>query len=97
MIKNMSQDEEFKITVSLSKKGLAALDSLKETSGFGSRGRTIEEAILTVNEIAEISKPIFSQYTADVQKQGKVSESTQLSALVYFVIIMTKISRFISS
>jgi hypothetical protein len=90
-------EEEYKITVTLSRKGLATLDSLKETSGFGSRGRTIEEAILTVNEITELSKQVFSQYAADMQKQGKISEATQLSVLGWFVVVITKLTRFISS
>ena len=90
-------EEEYKITVTLSRKGLATLDSLKETSGFGSRGRTIEEAILSINEIAELSKHVFSQYAADVQKQGKMGEATQLSIAGWFVVVMTKITRFTSS
>jgi hypothetical protein len=97
MVKTLSEEGEFKITVSLSRKGLATLDSLKETSGFGSRGRTIEEAILTVSEITEFSKQVFSQYTADMQKHGKISDATQLSVLGWFVVVITKLSRFISS
>lgn len=90
-------EEEYKITVTLSRKGLATLDSLKETSGFGSRGRTIEEAILTVNEITEASKQVFSQYTTDMQKQANISEATRLSVLGWFVIVITKLQRFTSS
>jgi hypothetical protein len=97
MVKTLSEEGEFKITVSLSKKGLATLDSLKETSGFGSRGRTIEEAILSVSEITELSKQVFSQYAADMQKQGRISDSTQLSVLGWFVVVITKLSRFMSS
>jgi len=97
MVKTLSEEGEFKITVSLSKKGLATLDSLKETSGFGSRGRAIEEAILSVSEITELSKHVFSQYAVDMQKQGKISEATQLSVLGWFVVVITKLSRFISS
>jgi metal-responsive CopG/Arc/MetJ family transcriptional regulator len=97
MAKTLSEEGEFKITVTLSKKGLATLDSLKETSGFGSRGRTIEEAILTVNEITEVSKQLFSQYTTDMQKQGKLSNETQMAVVGWFFVILTKLSRFISS
>jgi hypothetical protein len=96
-VKTLPEEGEFKITVSLSRKGLATLDSLKETSGYGSRGRTIEEAILSINEITELSKQVFSQYTADMQKQGKPSDATQLSIGGWFIVVVTKLSRFISS
>lgn len=96
MLEKLSE-EEYKITVSLSRKGLNTLDSLKETSGFGSRGRTIEEAILTINEITDIAKTIFSQYAADMQNKGVVSDVTQKSIVGWFAIVLTKLSRFISS
>jgi hypothetical protein len=98
MVKKLSEEEgEFKITVSLSRKGLTTLDNLKETSGYGSRGRTIEEAILSVNEITELSKQVFFRYAADMQKEGKISDATQLTIVGWFVIVLNKLSRFISS
>jgi hypothetical protein len=90
-------EEEYKITVSLSRKGLNTLDALKESSGFGSRGRTIEEAILIVSEITEMGKQVFPQYTLDMQKQGKVSEATQLSIFGWFAVVIIKLTRFMSS
>jgi len=92
----MSTEEEYKITVSLSRKGLTTLDMLKETSGFGSRGRTIEEAILTINELTEQSKSLFSQYIADMQSKGKVGDGTAFGIIGWFVVVISKISRFIS-
>lgn len=94
MSENISDGEDFKITVSLSKKALAALDRLKETSGYGSRGRTIEEAVLTVDEMIAMSKQLFSQYTADVRKQGGAGEALKTSVLAWFVVVLTKLSRF---
>lgn|GEM_PF-7101090 len=93
----MSEDEEYKITVSLSRKGLSTLDRLKETSGFGSRGRTIEEAILTVSEITEMTTQVFSQYAFDMQKQGKIDENTKLSIVGWFTVVMAKLTRFMRS
>lgn len=93
----MSEEEEYKITVSLSRKGLKTLDMLKETSGFGSRGRTIEEAILTINELTEACKPVFAQYIADMQSRGKVRDETGYAILGWFTIVIAKISRFIST
>jgi metal-responsive CopG/Arc/MetJ family transcriptional regulator len=90
----MSEEEEYKITVSLSRKGMNALDSLKETSGFGSRGRTIEEAVLTVSEITEMAKQVFVQYSIDMQKQGKVGEATAASIIGWFTVAVTKLTRF---
>jgi len=92
----MSEEEEYKITVSLSRKGLKTLDMLKETSGFGSRGRTIEEAILTINELTELSKTVFSQYVADMQSSGQVRNETAISIVGWFTVVITKLSRFIS-
>jgi hypothetical protein len=92
----MSTEEEYKITVSLSRKGLTTLDMLKETSGFGSRGRTIEEAILTINELTESSKTVFAQYVADMQAVGKPRQETAFGIVGWFVVVIAKIARFIS-
>jgi metal-responsive CopG/Arc/MetJ family transcriptional regulator len=93
LVKRLSE-EEYKITVTLSRKGLNTLDTLKETSGFGSRGRTIEEAILTVSEITEMTSQIISQYAIDMQTQGKISDTTQLSIVGWFTVIVAKLTRF---
>lgn len=93
----MSEEKEYKITVSLSRKGLSTLDRLKETSGFGSRGRTIEEAILTINELTESGKPVFSQFAIDMQKQGAISQSTQMSMVGWYTVVLAKLTRFMSS
>lgn len=92
----MSAEEEYKITVSLSRKGLTTLDTLKETSGFGSRGRTIEEAILTIHELTESSKTVFAQYITDMQTKGKVRDETTFGIIGWFVVAIAKIARFIS-
>lgn len=93
----MSEEEEYKITVSLSKKGLNNLDRLKETSGYGSRGRTIEEAVLTISELTESGKPVFSQFAADMQRQGAISQNTQMSMVGWYTIVIAKLTRFMSS
>ena len=90
-------EEEYKITVSLSEKGLLTLDRLKLQSGFGSRGRTIEEAILSVSELIELSKQLFSNYTTDLQTQGMTTEATKVAIIGWFIIALTKLSRFSTS
>lgn len=95
-LEKMGEEEEYKITVSLSRKGITTLDTLKETSGFGSRGRTIEEAILTINELTESSKSIFGQYLADMQSKGKVGDETGFAIIGWFLVAIAKIARFIS-
>jgi hypothetical protein len=97
MARRLSEEEEYKITVSLSRKGLSALDRLKETSGFGSRGRTIEEAILSINELTEAGKPIFSQFAIDMQRQGALTQNTQASVTGWFTVVIAKLARFMSS
>jgi hypothetical protein len=87
-------EEGYKITVSLSEKGLLTLDKLKLQSGFGSRGRTIEEAILSVNELIELGKQLFSQYTTDLQTQGMTTDATKVAVLGWFIVALTKLSRF---
>jgi metal-responsive CopG/Arc/MetJ family transcriptional regulator len=97
MARRLSQEEEeYKITVSLSRKGLNTLDKLKETSGYGSRGRTIEEAILTINELTESGKPVFTQFAIDMQKQGVVSQTTQSAMVGWYTIVFAKLTRFMS-
>jgi len=96
VVKRLSE-EEYKITVTLSRKGLDTLDTLKEKSGFGSRGRTIEEAILSVSEIVEMSKQLFSQYTTDLQTQSTMTETTKIAILGWFIVALTKLSRFSTS
>jgi len=97
MVQRLSEEGEFKITVSLSKKGLTTLDQLKETSGYGSRGRTIEEAILSISEITEMSKQVFSQYALDMQNRGKISDTTQISIVGWFAVVIAKLARFLPS
>jgi predicted HTH domain antitoxin len=90
-------EEGYKITVSLSEKGLVSLDKLKLQSGFGSRGRTIEEAILSVSELVELSKQLFFKYTTDLQKQGITTEETKVAIIGWFFVALTKLSRFSTS
>jgi hypothetical protein len=97
MVERLSEEEEYKITVSLSKKGLSNLDRLKETSGYGSRGRTIEEAVLTINELTQTGKVVFSQFSADMQRQGALSQNTQASMAGWFTVVIAKLTRFMTS
>ena len=97
MAKTLSEEEEYKITVSLSRKGIQTLDMLKETSGFGSRGRTIEEAIISVYELTEMGKPLFLQVGTEMQKQGAMSQMTQASVAGWFIMVMAKLTRFMSA
>ena len=87
----MSEEEEYKVTVTLSRKGLTTLDLLKEMSGFGSRGRTMEEAILTIWELADINEAFLKEYL-DMAKSGKTLDATLL--FPYIVSVQTKLSRF---
>jgi hypothetical protein len=42
----------------------------------------------------ELSKQLFSQYTADMQKNGTTTNATQVAILGWFFIAVTKLSRF---
>jgi len=83
--------EETKITIRLSKKALSTLDVLKEESGFGSRGRTIEETILAINDIREWLK-VYVQAAAQSAKEGKTLGSDALGAI--WLQIIQILSRF---
>lgn len=83
--------EEAKITIRLSKKALTTLDVLKEESGFGSRGRTIEESILAVNDIREWLK-LYLQVVAQSVKEGKTLGSDVMGSI--WLQIIQIISRF---
>lgn len=87
----MSKEEEYKITVTLSKKGLTTLDLIKETSGFGSRGRVIEEAILSIWDLVKISETFLKAYV-DMSESGKTLDAFIL--FPYIVSMQTKLSRF---
>ncbi len=45
-----------KLTVELSGRALETLDRLMKDSGFGSRGRTIEEAILAIDDLSTLAE-----------------------------------------
>jgi len=83
--------EETKITIRLSKKALLTIDVLKEESGFGSRGRTIEETILAVNDIREWLK-VYAQIAAQSAKEGKVLDSNAASPILLQIVQI--VSRF---
>jgi len=85
------EEEEAKITIRLSKKALSTLDALKEESGFGSRGRTIEETILSINDIREWLK-LYVQIAAQSVKEGKTVSSDAMSSI--WLQIIQIISRF---
>jgi len=82
------ETEETKITIRLSKKALSTLDMLKEESGFGSRGRTIEETILAINDIKNWLK-IYAQIAAQSAKEGKVVGSDVPSSILLQIIQIT--------
>src|SRR2546425_1042081 len=44
-----------KLTIDLSGRALDTLERLMQSSGFGSRGRTIEEAILATDELSRLA------------------------------------------
>ena len=88
---SLSGEEGYKITILLSRKGLATLDLLKEMSGFGSRGRTMEEAILTIWELADINETFLKEYV-NMAKSGRTFDANTF--FPYIVSIQTKLSRF---
>ena len=83
-------EEGYKITVTLSKKGIDTLDMLKEVSGFGSRGRTIDEAILTIWEMTSLSESFLKEFL----KMGEKGALDARALFPYIVGISTKLSRF---
>ena len=87
----MSEEEAYKITVTLSRKAFATLEWLKEMSGFGSRGRTIEEAILTIWDLAEFNEG-FTQTYLKVTKEGGTPDFSLMNS--YYIVNMTKLARF---
>ena len=87
----MSKEEEYKLTITLSRKALATLDWLKEMSGFGSRGRTIEEAILAIWDLADNVESWMSAYLKRVQ-EGKSLDFAHLYP--FLVNVSTKLARF---
>lgn len=87
----IEEGEEAKITIRLSKKALSTLDKLKEESGFGSRGRTIEEAILAIDDIRDWSKA-YVQIMMQSVKEGKTVASDKM--LTIWLQVIQVISRF---
>ncbi|MFQ5871811.1 MAG: hypothetical protein ACE5IB_06610 [Candidatus Geothermarchaeales archaeon] len=87
---NGSMQEGTKITVELSRKGLQALDALKETSGYGSRGRTIEEAVITIAELVGMTYTI-TEMLKDPERSQSIAPQGVLSLLMVF---LTKLARF---
>ena len=87
----MSKEEEYKLTITLSKKALMTLDWLKEMSGFGSRGRTIEEAILTIWDVADSVEVWVSAYLKMVE-EGKTLDFS--SVFPFMVSMSSKLARF---
>lgn len=77
----MSAEEEQKITITLSKKGLETLDELKEMSGFGSRGRTVEEAVLAIKDFTVWIK-FYSQAIAKLDETKKFDYSKGFFSLL---------------
>lgn len=84
-------EEGYKLTITLSKKALVTLETLKEMSGFGSRGRTIEEAILTIWDMAEILDS-FNQAYLKASKSGKQISVNMLNS--YYITQLAKLARF---
>lgn len=57
-----------KLTIKLSKKAMDTLTALTESSGFGSKGRTIEEAILAIDDLTRFGDTVFPVLAQTAQK-----------------------------
>jgi hypothetical protein len=64
---------------------------LKECSGFGSRGRTIEEALLTLHDLSATYRTIVSIVNKAAEKGQPTSADTWL---VIITELVSKLGRF---
>lgn len=89
--------EEEKITITLSRRGLDALDKLKESSGFGSRGRTVEEALLAIEDVLRVNEEMATAsagYSERIQKHQLTSDDQQI-LVVLFVNYLAQLGAFL--
>lgn len=80
-----------RLNILLSRRALAQLDLLKEASGFGSRGRTIEEAIMTVYDLGATYRTILNLVNKAEERGHPISSETWL---VVVAELMAKLGRF---
>jgi len=67
-----------RLNILVSKRALSVLDLLKESSGFGSRGRTVEEALLTLYDLGATYRTIVSIVNRAAEKGQPTSADTWL-------------------
>ena len=88
----MSHEEGYeRLNILISRRALSALDLLKECSGFGSRGRTIEEALLTLQDLGATYRTIVSIVNKAAEKGQPTSADTWLVVITELV---SKLGRF---
>lgn len=80
-----------RLNILVSKRALSVLDLLKECSGFGSRGRTIEEALLTIHDLGATYRTIVSIVNKAAEKGQPTSADTWLVVITELV---SKLGRF---
>jgi len=80
-----------RLNILVSKRGLSVLDLLKESSGFGSRGRTVEEALLTLYDLGATYRTIVSIVNRAAEKGQPTSADTWLVVITELV---SKLGRF---
>ncbi len=84
-----------KLTITLSGRALDTLNHLMESSGFGSRGRTIEEAILAVDDLTRLGDqllPLIVQTSQKPSQEQAVSMINTMNSFIVYYIATT--SRF---
>ena len=80
-----------RLNILLSRRALAQLDLLKNASGFGSRGRTVEEAILTVYDLGATYRTILDLVNKAAERGQPTSSETWLIVVAE---LMAKLGRF---
>lgn len=94
----MVKEDEAKLTITLSKKAIDTLDLLAQTSGFSSRGRTIEEAVLTIDDLRKLAKQVSDEIRIGAYRKPSGEE---LDRKLFFLnsfttLFLSQISRFMS-
>ncbi len=84
-----------KLTIDLSGRAQETLERLMESSGFGSRGRTIEEAILAVDELSRLAD-LLSRLLPNTSGTLTPEQSTKLMIAIqtFVTYYVATISRF---
>jgi hypothetical protein len=84
-----------KLTIELSGRALDTLERLMKSSGFGSRGRTIEEAILATDELSRLAD-LLSNLLPNTAGTMTPEQSTRLIMAIqtFMTYYVATISRF---